>query len=521
MECILRSCTRGSGLLLMMLSLSACDLAPAYQPDRFIVPATWHGTSPFVDARPSDGELRQDWWKLYRDPILDELEEQAMEANPDLQAAAERFVQARDMMVEVHSQLIPHLGLGFGGSDDKESVHRLFRGPLNPIYDTSAYYGGIASWEPDFWSAIRNATRVELYRGEQRAADYALARLSLQAEIATDYFTLRGYDAQDSIYTQSIDYYKKSLAISEARLIGKIAPALDVARAKYLLYSTEAKKRDIQGNRQVAEHAIAILVNVAPSGFHIAPVNTLRMADFRIPAKVPSTLLERRPDIASMERKMAQANRTIGIAWAAFYPNVVFRADGGFEDNGFSLAKLANSFWSYGSSVSLPIFEGGLRRAQLQQSWSAFRETEDEYRSTVLNAFREVENGLSLTNRLTSETKQQDAAVSAAIKTQTLTMNLYKGGVTTSLDLIYTQISALTARITLVQVQIRSLQSSVALIRSLGGGWNRTQLATDDQIRPFKMCQYKDLTKPLPAAGIDVSAENRRVYSDLTKPVVH
>jgi len=524
---ILRACARLSGLLLPALALSACsdwlphvDLAPEYQPAEFVVPASWQGSSPFVVAKPSDDELRQDWWKVYDDPVLNKIEEQAMTANPDLQAAAERFVQARDMMMMVQSRRIPQLTLGGKASDNKQSVDTLFRDPDIPITGSNAAGSGIASWEPDFWSAIRNATRVELYRAEQRAADYGLARLSLQAEIAANYFALRGYDAQDAIYRQSIALYRKSLALVKAQFRGGIASALDVARVESLLFSTETREAEIQGRRQVTEQAIAILLNLAPASFRIEPVGDLRVADFTIPRTIPSTLLERRPDIAVMERRMAQANRTIGIARAAFFPDVRLSAEGGFVDVAFNVAKLAGAFWSYGAVVSMPVFQGGYRRAQLQQSWSVYRETEDRYRSTVLNAFREVENALSLTNRLTAAAERQDAAVGAFLKTQDLTSDLYQGGLASSLELIYAQVGTLTARIDAVQIKAELLRATVALNRSLGGGWNRNQLPSDEQIQPFDIFQYDRLNKPPPAGGIDVNAGNNWVNNDLTRPAV-
>jgi NodT family efflux transporter outer membrane factor (OMF) lipoprotein len=517
----------GSTAVLLTLSVSACsdwlphiDVAPPYDPPHYVVPASWHGASPFIEAKPSDGELRPDWWKLFDDPVLDRLEQQAMAANPDLQAAAERFIQARDEMMKARSRRIPQVGLGLGASDNRQSENTLFRPPNIPTQESSVSIGGIASWEPDFWSAIRNATRVELYRAEERAADYGLARLSLQAEIAADYFTLRSYDAQAAIYAQSIALYNQSLDIVKTQYAGAIASALDVARVESLLFSTETQLAQIQGQRQVTEHAIAILVNMAPAGFTIKPVDDLRVANFTIPQSIPSTLLERRPDIAGMERQMAQANRAIGIARAAFYPNVTFRAGGGYEDDGFNLIKLANSFWSYGSTVSLPVFQGGFRRAQLQQSWSAYRETEDRYRSTVLNAFREVENNLSLTNQLTLAANRQDAAVGATLKTQNLTTELYQGGLASSLELIYAQVQTLTARIDAVRIKADLLRSSVALIRALGGGWNRKQLPADEEIQPFGTFQYVNLDKPPSVGGIDVNARNNWVNNDLTKPFV-
>jgi multidrug efflux system outer membrane protein len=515
-----------AGFVLLALTLPACgwfpavDLSPTYTPPQYVVPASWHGASPFVEAKPADSELRPDWWKLYDDPVLNRLIEQALAANPDLQAAAERFVQARYVMMKARSQYLPQFGLEAGASHNRQSFERLFRPDNSPLQQGTVDTGGIASWEPDFWSALRNATRVEIYRAEERAADYGLARLSLQAEIAADYFTLRGYDAQVAIYSQSIALYKQSLNLVGRQFVGKIASALDVARVESLLFSTETKLAQIQGQRQVTEQAIAILLNMAPASFTIEPVDDLRAATFTIPQTIPSTLLERRPDIAAMERRMAEANRTIGIARAAFFPQVSFRLTGGFEDGGVNLFKLVNSFWSYGSAVSLPIFQGGYRRAQLQQSWSAYRETEDQYRSMVLNAFREVENNLSLTNRLTLAVNRQDAAVGANSKAQNMTMELYRGGLASSLELIYAQLNTLTARIDLVAIKADLLKSSVALIRALGGGWNRRQLPTDEQIQPFDTFQYTNLAKPQPVGGIDVNAANNRMNNDLTKPSI-
>ncbi|HEY6262331.1 MAG TPA: efflux transporter outer membrane subunit, partial [Nitrospiraceae bacterium] len=477
-----------ASFLLLALTLPACswwgpavDLAPSYEPPQYVVPISWRGSSPFMEAKPADGELRLDWWKLYDDPVLNRLIEQAIAANPDLQAAAERFVQARYVMMKARAQYLPQIGLGFGSSNNRISNEKLFRPEGIDLTQHTVELGGIAAWEPDFWSALRNATRAEIYRAEERAADFGLARLSLQAEIASDYFTLRGYDAQLAIYNQSIALYKNVLDLVQRQFVGKIASALDVARVESLLFSTETKLAQIQGQRQVTEQAIAILLNMAPASFTLDPVDDLRVATFTIPATIPSSLLERRPDIAGMERRMAEANRVIGITRAAFFPNVSFRLTGGFEDGGVNLFKLANSFWSYGSAVSLPIFQGGYRRANLQQSWSAYRETEDQYRSMVLNAFREVENNLSMTNRLTVAVDRQDAAVGANFRTQNMTMELYRGGLASSLELIYAQLNTLLARIDLVVIKADLLKSSVALIRALGGGWNRKQLPTDDQ----------------------------------------
>lgn len=516
-----------SGLLLALLNLSACgwfpavNLAPKYEPPQYVVPDSWHGSSPFVEAKPADGTLRPDWWKLYSDPVLDKLVEQAIAANPDLQAAAERFVQARDIMMAARSQYFPRIGLEMGASHRRQSFDRIFRPENSPLQSSTVDPGGIATWEPDFWSALRNAAQAEVYRAEERAAEYGLARLSLQAEVAANYFTVRGFDAQTAIYKQSIDLYKDTLNVVKTQFAGKIASALDVARVESLLYGTETRLARIEGQRQVAEQAIAVLLNVTPDSFSIEPIDELRMAKFAIPGTIPSTLLERRPDVAMMERRMAEANRVIGIARAAFFPNVSFRLDGGFEEKGLDLIKLANSFWSYGATFSVPLFQSGYRRAQLQQAWSAYRETEDIYRSTVLKAFREVANNLTLTNRLTVAGERQDAAVGANFKTQNLTMQLYRGGLANSLEVIYAQLATLEARISSVEIKTELLKSTVDLVRAFGGGWNRSQLPSDDQIQPFDLFQYSDLDKPKPVGGIDVNTgESAKPYNDLTKPNV-
>ncbi|GKS64373.1 RND transporter [Nitrospira sp.] len=516
-----------SALLFMILNLSACgwfpavNLAPTYEPPQYVVPDSWQGSSPFVVANPSDEALRPDWWKLYDDPTLDRLIEQAMAANPDLHAAAERFVQARDIMMAARSEYFPRLGLDMGASHNRQSFDRLFRPENSPLQSSTVDPGGIASWEPDFWSALRNATQAEIYRAEERAAEYGLARLSLQAEVAANYWVVRGFDAQTAIYKQSIDLYNDTLNVVKTQFAGKIASALDVARVESLLYGTESKLARIEGQRKVAEQAIAVLVNVAPDSFSIEPIEELRVAKFVIPTTLPSTLLERRPDVAMMERRMAEANRIIGIARAAFFPKVSFRLTGGFEEKGLDLIKIANSFWSYGAAFELPLFQSGYRRAQLQQAWSAYRETEDLYRQTVLKAFREVSNNLTMTNRLTSAAERQEAAVGANFKTQNLTLQLYRGGLANSLEVIYAQLGTLEARISSVEIKTELLKSSVELVRAFGGGWNRGQLPADDEIQPFGIFQYSDLDKPNSAGGIDVNTgESSKPFNNLTKPQV-
>ncbi|AOX17729.1 efflux transporter outer membrane subunit [Kozakia baliensis] len=500
----IRRAALACGSALCALSLSACDLAPTYKPPSFIVPANWHGQAPFATATPADTILPSDWWTVLHDPLLNDMEANLTRSNPDLQAAAERFIQARALVVQARSELLPHVALGAGATDNKQSADRLFRYKGN-ITETDEEYHGLASWEPDFWSAIRNHVRAQKQYAQEKAADFAMSRLSLQAELASDYVELRGYDAQIAIYKQSIGYYQKALQITQNQLQNQAAPRLDVARAQAQLYSTQAAELDIEAAREVMEHAIAVLTNSTPSAFHIAPTQIMGFNQPNLPAGIPSELLQRRPDIASAEREMAQANREIGIARAAFYPHVSLQAGGGFAENGFDLANLANSLWTYGASFELPIFEGGLRRAELQHAWSAYRETRDNYRSKVLDSFREVEDGLSRTNRLDQENKALEKAVNATLATQNMTMTLYQGGVGTYLEAIFAQVQTLQIRIHQVEIATRLYQADVGLIRALGGGWNVKLLPTMDQTLSIQPLQYDNLHHPNTIGGVDIS----------------
>ncbi|MBV1837256.1 efflux transporter outer membrane subunit [Acetobacter estunensis] len=492
---------RNSAGVCAALALSGCDLAPRYEAPHFVVPENWTGQAPFAQATPADAQLPTDWWHLFGDPVLDGLEARAIDQNADLQAAAERFVQARALVMRARADLLPHVGLAFGASDNKQSADALFR-YKGATTQTDEFYGGLVSWEPDLWSEIRNQVRMSKYAAQQKAAEFAGARLSLEAEVASDYIALRGYDAQDAIYRQSIAYYQKAVDMTRTQLENQAAPRLDLARAENRLYVAQAAELDVRAQREVAEHAIAVLTNTAPESFHIDPAQNFSLRQLEVPTGVPSELLQRRPDIAAAERVMAQANRSIGVARAAFYPHISLHADGGFHANGFDLAKLANSAWSYGATASMPIFEGGLRRAALQYSWAAYRETRDDYRSTVLAGFREVEDEQSRMHLFREEDMRLKAAVHTAMDMQDMTMTLYKGGLSNYLDSIVAQEAALDARIAEVQVAVRSVQASVGLIRALGGGWNDKVLPSPDDTMTFDVFQYDHLHHPEPAGGI-------------------
>lgn len=473
--------------------LSSCDLAPVYQPPHLVLPASYQGSGPFVVARPQDQLARGPWWQMFGDPVLGRLERQLDTDNPTLQAAEETYTQSRDVAAEARSGLYPQLNAGGDLSENKQSLNRLFRSNRNTANEeTSNEINASATWEPDFWDRISNQTKLAKEQAQATAAEVASARLSLEAGLASDYMTLRGLDSEHAVYTQTIGFYGKAVSITRQRLAGKIASGLDVARAQNQLSSADALDTEVLAQRSLVQHAIAVLAGITPSGFDLPMIADARLIVPSIPSGVPSELLQRRPDIAQQERYMAAANAAIGVSRAAFYPDIRLSAMSGFQDSGFNLASLPNSLWAVGAQAVLPLFEGGLRKAELQRSWSALAQASDNYRATVLYAFQQVEDGLVLTDRLATEAAQQQAALQAAVTAQTMTLNLYTGGLDNYLDVAVSQIAALTAEIAEVQVQTRRLQAAVGLIRALGGGWSTGELPTPDQTLPFNPLSLHD-----------------------------
>jgi outer membrane protein, multidrug efflux system len=480
---------RLAGATLMTLSglLAACSLAPTYAPPSMALPISYKGTGPFGLARPEDQLAQGDWWEMFGDEELDRLEASLNSTNPDLQAAEETYTQARDIVGEARSQLFPQLSAQTYGSQNQQSLHRLFRASgAGPSQEATLGYGAALSWEPDFWGEIRNRTNYAKANAQATAAMVASARLSLEIELANDYMALRGLDSEHAVYTKTLGYYGEALKITKLRYSGKISAGLDVERAENQLSSAQAADTDILAQRSVLEHAIAVLAGENPSTFSLPSEGLEHLAIPVIPVGVPSALLQRRPDIAQSERQMAAENAAIGVARAAFYPNIQLSANAGFQDDAFGgLASLPNSLWSVGASAVLPLFEGGLRRAEEQQSRSAFAQAADNYRSTVLQAFREVEDQLVLTTNLTSEYAQQQDALKAALKVQDLTLRLYTSGLDNYLSVTVAQIAALSAELANVQVESRELQATVGLIGAVGGGWSTKELPTPQQTIPF------------------------------------
>jgi multidrug efflux system outer membrane protein len=472
--------------------LSGCNLAPVYDPPHLLLPESYQGSGPFRVAHPEEVlSPRGDWWTLLGDAQLNQLEDQLGRANPTLQAAAEAYTQARNLAAEAQSGLYPQVSTDALLSENKQSEHRLFRSnPNGANQAASNEIGAAASWEPDFWHAIRNSAHAQKRLAQASAADLATARLSLQAELANDYVAVRGLDAELEVLRQSIDAYQQAVEVTRLRTRGEIASGLDLARALSQLDSAQAQENEIHLQRELMQHAVAVLVGAMPSTFSIAPISGFRLIPPQLPAGVPSELLQRRPDIASAERQMAAANASIGVSRAAFYPHVTFSGTAGFQDTAFNLLSLPNSLWSVGAGAMLPLFEGGLRRAELRRSWSQYAQTRDQYRATVLAAFQEVEDGLSLTQRLATEATQQREASDQAAQALSISTMLYKDGLDNYLSVSVAQVQALAAQTTEVQIEVRQMQAAVSLIRALGGGWTVQALPDERQILPFGPLDY-------------------------------
>jgi NodT family efflux transporter outer membrane factor (OMF) lipoprotein len=335
------------------------------------------------------------------------------------------------------------------------------------------------SYEVDIWGSLRNAAAEGRDFAQASAADLAAMRLSLQAELASDYMALRGLDAQAAFLAETVDAFQKALDLTQTRFAGHISSGLDVARAQAQLDTARAQVSDVAARRALLEHAIAALVGKPASDFSLA-AGTQDDVPPTPPTGLPSTLLERRPDIAAAERQVAAADAGIGVARAAFYPALTLTGIGGTQDTGLDLLSLPLAFWTFGPNVSLPIFEGGALDAKEAQAYAQYCEASADYRSAVLDAFREVEDNLALIHWLDREGQDEDAGTEAAKRALDIALNLYREGVDSYLEVVTAQTTYLDAEEAALDIQTRQLTADVGLIRALGGGWGTAALPSDD-----------------------------------------
>ncbi len=471
---------------LSVAALSCCDLAPAYHPPVYVIPDSYQGESPWEIAHPQDSIPPGPWWTSYGNETLNDLESKIPD-NPNLMVEEENFVQARQLAAEAASGLYPQLGVNGQASQNRQSPTRLFRPPNStaPMVEPSVQMDAQASWEIDIWDRIRNQATSRERLAQAEAANLASVKLSLQAELANAYITLRGLDQQALLYQQTLGFYQAALKITRQRLADKIGNELDVARAEAQYGGILALVYDTSAQRALALHAIAVLIGVSPNGFTLPPQQKTSLQLPTIPTGLPSTLLQRRPDVAVAERYMASANALIGVARAAFYPNISLGGLFGTQDSGFNLLSLPNAVWSIGSGIGLPLFEGGLRRAELAFADSSYRQTRDQYRSVVLSAFQQVEDQLALNKFLAKESTEDKFVFNASSRAQNLALKLYTAGAANYIDVVVAQTTLFQAATSQLNTDIRVQQASINLIRALGGGWNVKELPTEKEVLPF------------------------------------
>ena len=470
----------------LIAALSSCTVGPNYQrpapagttPAAFKeLPGpegTWH------PARPSDATLRGAWWEVFADPTLNTLEEKIAVSNQSLKAAVAQYQAARALVRVARAGALPTLTAGPSAARTHTSFNQAntVRGVTN--YDVSAFtLQAQTLWEPDLWGTVRRSVEQAQANVQASEAELANVALSLHAELATNYFQLRGLDTQrqllESTLASDLDYLK----LTEVRFKGGVATEVDVAQAETQARSVKAQSIDLGVARAQAEHAIALLLGVPPSEFSLPPSPITAASLPLIPAGVPSALLERRPDIAAAERRAAAANAQIGIATAAYYPHVTLGATGGLESGVLGTLLSASSFfWSLGTSAAGTLFDGGRRGALTEQARQAYEAQVAGYRQSVLNAFREVEDSLAALRVMNDEDEAESLAVEAARRSLSLSGKRYKGGVTTYLEVLTAQTIQLTNERAQAELITRRYTASVQLIKALGGGWDGSKPAS-------------------------------------------
>lgn len=427
-------------------------------------------------AHPSDGMLKGKWWETYGDPQLNRLEERIATNNVQLKQALETYLAARDQVLAARANLYPMLSAGITGQGIKNSENQPLWSKGTPTTYGDYTIAGQASWEPDFWGRIRLSVEQARAQAQASAADAANVDLTLHAEMATDYFALRGLDSQIRLLTQTVVDLERQLDLTQTRFVGGVATALDVAQAQTELETVRAQLVDLGVARAQYEHAVGTIANYDLSSFSVPP-SPLDLTLPKVPLGVPSQLLERRPDIAAQERLADAANAQIGIAVSAFYPTITLGATGGFESaHPGTWIQGPSSLWTLGAQAADLLFDAGQRHALTMAARDSYDAQADGYRNTVFLAFEDVEDQLASLRILEQEAKVEQNAVTAAQRAFDLANARYKGGVANYLEVLTAEQTLLQDQITAIDIESRQFASSVSLIRALGGGWDVTQL---------------------------------------------
>ena len=461
-----------------LLFFAGCTVGPNYVRPTAEVPTDFKETpANWKQAQPSDAVAKGKWWEIYQDPQLNELEEQINVSNQTLKAEQEQFAQARAALRITRSNLFPNV-------TTTPSVTRTHVAPNQPLFNSTLEVKDYntftipvdVSYEVDLWGRVRRTVEASRSEAQATGADLANVSLSLHAELAGDYFQLRGLDAQKHLLDSTVVSFQKALDLTQARFHGGLASAVDVAQAQTILDTTRAESTDVGVQRAAFEHAIAVLIGKPASQFSLPPI-PLTAPPPVIPSGLPSDLLERRPDISAAERRVQEQNAQIGVARAAYFPQLTLSGSGGFESSAFTtLLQGPSGFWMLGGQAAEYLFDGGARRGASDQAKAAWNQSVDNYRQTVLVAFQEVEDNLAALRILEVEANQEAEAVASAEHSLSLSVTRYRGGVANYLEVTTAQSAALADEVTAVNILTRRLAASVLLVKAIGGGWDVSQI---------------------------------------------
>jgi NodT family efflux transporter outer membrane factor (OMF) lipoprotein len=456
-----------------------CSFAPPYKvPDTAAPAEHYKELADWTVAEPKDAQPRGNWWVMYHDPELDRLEEK-IPASLTLKAAFARLQQARAQYRIARADLFPTLTADPYAARDKYSPNAPRSLPGYPTTVNDFLLGADFSYEVDLWGRVRNEVSSAKAARQASAADYASVELSLRAQLAEDYFNLRAYDAEIALYDRTVESYREALKLTTDLFNGGAAALADVAQAQAQLDNALTQAADFKLQRAQAEHAIAVLVGENPSLFDL-PASALPLDVVPPPIDIglPSTLLERRPDVAEAERNVAAANAQIGVARAAYFPKLSLNAGGGVESTKTSnLLSTSSVFWSLGPQISAPIFEGGRLVAETARVKAVYEEQAADYRNTVLTAYQDVEDNLVALRRLQEESETDAAAVLATGVNLKQAQDRYFAGIVTYLEVSTAETAALQAQVQATTIQARRMSASILLIKALGGGWDEASLA--------------------------------------------
>jgi len=457
--------------------LSGCLVGPNYVRPTVAAPPQFKEAEGWVKAQPADAAPRGDWWTVFNDPVLNDLEHKVVISNQNLAAAEAAYRQAHEIVAEDRAQLFPTVTANGSANRTKSSTGSstpVFSGPRNSFQATAG-----ASWAPDLWGKIRRTIEGAKASAQASAADIANAQLSAQSELAIDYVQLRAFDELKRLTDITIEGYSRSLTITTNQYNAGIAAKSDLLNAQTQLANTQAQSADYVRQRQLMEHAIAVLTGEPPANLALAPTDwTLKVPD--VPVMVPSVLLQRRPDVAAAERQAADASAQIGVQVAAYYPTLNLTGQYGFSASSLgSLFSASSNLWSFGGSAAETLFDFGARHARVGQARAAYDQAVAQYRQTVLTAFQQVEDQLATQRILAQETPFRTQASEAADAAERISLNQYRAGTAIYTTVVVAQAAAYNARTSLIQNQLSQIVASINLVTALGGGWSASDLPKD------------------------------------------